>query len=170
MSAIPATGFTDASGNANATITTVQGGTAVTNTPFTYASVSGHIDGTVSGAPPVTEVGLLDFGSGTGNQLHVGGFGYVNGVIEAAPGGVDVQVDNNGQLFVGTNQAVPTFNVQHSDRGHGRRAGPHHHPAQHQRHHPGGAGAKHHQSIDPRTPRSACNSAALFPRAPPRPA
>jgi hypothetical protein len=104
-------GFTDASGDANATITTVQGGTAVTNTPFSYATVSGHIDGNVSGAPPVTEVGLLDFGSGTGNQLHVGGFGYVNDVIEAAPGGVDVQVDNNGQLFVGTNQAVPTFNV-----------------------------------------------------------
>ncbi|HEY5084784.1 MAG TPA: autotransporter outer membrane beta-barrel domain-containing protein, partial [Rhizomicrobium sp.] len=89
----------------------VQGGTAVTNTPFSYASVSGHIDGNVSGAPPITEVGLLDFGSGTGNQLHVGGFGYVNDVIEAAPGGVAVQVDNNGQLFVGTNQAVPTFNV-----------------------------------------------------------
>jgi hypothetical protein len=105
------TGFGDASGNANTTITAVQGGTAVTNTPFSYASVSGHIDGNVSGAPPITEVGLLDFGSGTGNQLHVGGFGYVNDVIEAAPGGVDVQVDNNGELFVATNQAVPTFNV-----------------------------------------------------------
>jgi hypothetical protein len=104
-------GFTDVSGDANATVAIVQGGTAVTNTPFSYASVSGHIDGNVSGAPPITEVGLLDFGSGTGNQLHVGGFGYVNDVIEAAPGGVDVQVDNNGQLFVGTNQAVPTFNV-----------------------------------------------------------
>jgi len=104
-------GFTDTSGDANATIAIVQGGTAVTNTPFSFASVSGHIDGNVSGAPPITEVGLLDFGSGTGNQLHVGGFGYVNDVIEAAPGGVNVQVDNNGQLFVGTNQAVPTFNV-----------------------------------------------------------
>ncbi|HEX4105741.1 MAG TPA: autotransporter outer membrane beta-barrel domain-containing protein [Rhizomicrobium sp.] len=104
-------GFTDASGDANATITTVQGGTAVTNTPFAYAIVSGHIDGNVSGAPPITEVGLLDFGSGTGNQLHVGGFGYVNDVIESAPGGVSVQVDNNGQLFVATDQAVPTFNV-----------------------------------------------------------
>ncbi|HXL71208.1 MAG TPA: autotransporter outer membrane beta-barrel domain-containing protein, partial [Rhizomicrobium sp.] len=105
------TGFGDNSGDANATITTVQGGTAVTNTPFAYASVTGEIEGSVSGAPPVTEVGLLDFGSGTGNQLHVGGFGYVNDVIEAAPGGVDVQVDNNGQLFVATDQAVPTFNV-----------------------------------------------------------
>lgn len=105
------TGFTDTSGNANATLTTVQGGTAITNTPFAYASVSGHIDATVSGGPPITEVGLIDFGSGTGNQLHVGGFGYVNDVIEAAPGGVDVQVDNNGQLFVATNAAVPTFNV-----------------------------------------------------------
>jgi hypothetical protein len=104
-------GFTDASGDANATVAIVQGGTPVTDTPFSFASVSGHIDGAVSGAPPITEVGLLDFGSGTGNQLHVGGFGYVNDVIEAAPGGVNVQVDNNGQLFVGTNQAVPTFNV-----------------------------------------------------------
>src|ERR1700678_490042 len=104
-------GFGDVSGDANATIAIVQGGTAVTDTPFSYASVSGHIDGNVSGAPPITELGLLDFGSGTGNQLHVGGFGYVNDVIEAAPGGVDVEVDNNGQLFVGTNQAVPTFNV-----------------------------------------------------------
>ena len=104
--------FTDTSGTANASITTVQG-TAVTNTPFAYASVSGHIDASVTGAPPVTEVGLLDFGSGTGNELHVGGFGYINDVIEAAPGGVDVQVDNNGQLFVATNSAVPTFNVNH---------------------------------------------------------
>lgn len=103
-------GFGDTSGTANTTITTVQG-TAVTNTPFAYATVSGHIDANVSGAPPVTEVGLLDFGSGTGNELHVGGFGYVNDVIEAAPGGVNVQVDNNGQLFVATNAAVPTFNV-----------------------------------------------------------
>lgn len=105
------TGFGDTSGNANATLTTVQGGTAVTNTPFAYASVSGHIDASVSGGPPFTEVGLINFGSGTGNKLHVGGFGYVNDVIEAAPGGVDVQVDNNGQLFVATNAAVPTFNA-----------------------------------------------------------
>jgi hypothetical protein len=104
-------GFGDTSGNANTTLTAVQGGTAITNTPFAYASVSGHIDANVSGGPPLTEVGLLDFGSGTGNKLHVGGFGYVNDVIEAAPGGVDVQVDNNGQLFVATNAAVPTFNV-----------------------------------------------------------
>jgi hypothetical protein len=104
------TGFTDTSGTANATVGILQG-TAVTNTPFAFATVSGHIDGNVSGGPPITEVGLLDFGSGTGNQLHVGGFGYVNDVIESAPGGVAVQVDNNGQLFVATNAAIPTFNV-----------------------------------------------------------
>jgi len=116
------TGFGDTSGNANATVAIVQGA-AVTNTPFAYASVSGHIDGAVSGAPPITEVGLLDFGSGTGNQLHVGGFGYVNDVIAAAPGGVDVQVDNNGQLFVATNGAVPTFNVNNLTVGAGGELG-----------------------------------------------
>lgn len=103
-------GNTGAGGTANPTVTTIQG-SAVTNTSFAFATVSGHIDANVSGGPPITEVGLIDFGAGTGNQLHVGGFGYVNGVIESAPGGVAVQVDNNGELFVATNSAIPTFNV-----------------------------------------------------------
>lgn len=89
----------DATGNANSMITTVQG-TAVSNTPFNYATVSGRIDSAVSGAPPVTETNTLNFGSGVGNLLHVGGFGFVNSVIVAAPGGLDVHVDNNGQLFL----------------------------------------------------------------------
>ena len=36
---------------------------------------------------PSPKSALLNFGSGTGNELHVGGFGYVNDVIDAAPGG-----------------------------------------------------------------------------------
>ncbi|HEY2835012.1 MAG TPA: autotransporter outer membrane beta-barrel domain-containing protein [Rhizomicrobium sp.] len=94
-----ATDPNDASGNANTMITAVQG-TAVANTPFNYASVTGRIDSQVSGAPPITETNLINFGSGTGNLLHVGGFGYVNSVIVAGPGGLDVHVDNNGQLFM----------------------------------------------------------------------
>ena len=93
----------DTTGNANSVIATVQG-TPVANTPFSYATVTGRIDGTISGAPPVTETNLINFGSGIGNLLHVGGFGYVNSVVVAAPGGLDVHVDNNGQLFM----AAPT--------------------------------------------------------------
>ena len=94
-----ATSPNDSSGNANTMITAVQG-TAVANTPFNYATVSGRIDSQVSGAPPQTETNLINFGSGTDNLLHVGGFGYVNSVIAAAPGGLDVHVDNNGQLIL----------------------------------------------------------------------
>jgi hypothetical protein len=93
----------DATGNANSMITAVQG-TAVANTPFNIASVTGRIDSQISGGPPLTETNLISFGSGIGNLLHVGGFGYVNSVIVAGPGGLDVHVDNNGQLFM----AAPT--------------------------------------------------------------
>ena len=62
------------------TITAVQG-TAVSNTPFNYASVTGRIDSRSPAPPPITETNLLSFGSGAGNLLHVGGFGYVNSVI-----------------------------------------------------------------------------------------
>ncbi len=89
----------DTTGNANSMITTVQG-TAVSNTPFNYATVTGRIDSAISGAPPITETDNISFGSGVGNLLHVGGFGYVNSVITSAPGGLDIHVDNNGQLFL----------------------------------------------------------------------
>ncbi|MES2295188.1 MAG: autotransporter outer membrane beta-barrel domain-containing protein [Pseudomonadota bacterium] len=89
----------DTTGNANSMITAVQG-TAVSNTPFNYASLTGRIDSSVAGGPPISETNLLSFGSGVGNLLHVGGFGYVNSVIVAATGGLDVHVDNNGQLFL----------------------------------------------------------------------
>jgi Autotransporter beta-domain len=89
----------DTSGDANSEIALIQG-TPVANTPFAYASVTGRVDSTVSAAPPVTETNLISFGSGIGNLLHVGGFGYVNSIISSAPGGLDVHVDNNGQLFM----------------------------------------------------------------------
>jgi hypothetical protein len=89
----------DNSGNANTAITAIQG-SAVSNTPFNYASVTGRISGTFSGAAPTSLTNLINFGSGTGNLLHVGGFGYVNSVISSGPGGLDIHVDNNGQLFL----------------------------------------------------------------------
>jgi hypothetical protein len=89
----------DNTGNANSAITGVQG-TAVSNTPFNYATVTGRVDSNVSGAPPITETNLVSFGSGIGNLLHIGGFGYINSLIVSAPGGLDIDVDNNGQLFL----------------------------------------------------------------------
>ena len=66
------------------------------------------------GLPPVTEATTISFGSGTGNLLHVGGYGYVNAVITSAVGGLAVQVDPNGQLFI-ANTTTPlqasTFNI-----------------------------------------------------------
>jgi hypothetical protein len=94
-----ATDPNDTSGDANTAITAVQGG-AVANTPFNYATVTGRISSSVSGGPPISETNLINFGSGTGNLLHVGGFGYVNSIIAASSGGLDVHVDNNGQLFL----------------------------------------------------------------------
>ena len=50
----------DTTGNANSMITTVQG-TAVSNTPFNYASLTGRIDSSVAGGPPISETNLLSF-------------------------------------------------------------------------------------------------------------
>ncbi len=104
------TGLGDNTGNANAAITLVNG-SAFTNTPNLFATVAGRITSNPSGLHPVADVNLIDFGSGIGNKLDVGGFGYVNSVIKAAPGGLDVQVENNGQLFVSSSAAVPTLNA-----------------------------------------------------------
>jgi hypothetical protein len=101
----------DASGNANAAITVVQGA-AVTNTPFNYATVSESIVSASAGFAPTTNPNILSFGSGNGNTLHVGGYGYVNSVILSAPGGVDIQVDNNAQLFIANTQQTGSANVR----------------------------------------------------------
>ena len=66
------------------------------------------------GLAPLTEATTISFGSGTGNLLHVGGYGYVNAVITSAAGGLAVQVDPNGQLFVAnttTALQASTFNI-----------------------------------------------------------
>ncbi|HYJ36722.1 MAG TPA: autotransporter domain-containing protein, partial [Rhizomicrobium sp.] len=99
-------GNTGASGTANAT--------GALNTPSNYAVVAEGIIAQPTGLAPITNAALIDFGSGTGHQLHVGGFGYVNAVINSGASAVAVQVDSNGQLFVANTGAplnASTFNV-----------------------------------------------------------
>ena len=79
--------------------------TGVTNTPYAYASISQQIVSQSPGSAPATDPDTISFGSGTGQTLHIGGFGYVNAVILAQAGGLNVTVDPNGQLFV-ANTAV----------------------------------------------------------------
>src|SRR5690606_299158 len=57
---------------------------------------------------------LLNFGSGTGHRLHVGGYGYVNADIRSGVGALDVQVDPNGLLFIANTASslqARTFNA-----------------------------------------------------------
>ncbi len=105
------TGTGDSSGNADAAITAVQG-TAITNTPYVYATVSGQILQTNTGFTPTTDANLLSFGSGVGNVLHVGAYGYVDSVVLSSLGGLDVQVDNNGQLFLANTQSTGSVNAR----------------------------------------------------------
>ena len=79
---------------------------------YAYASVSSLIIATNSGFAPTTDPNLLSFGSGAGNVLHVGGFGYVNSVVLSAVGGLDVQVDNNGQLYLANTQSTGSVNAR----------------------------------------------------------
>lgn len=108
----------DNSGDANSAVSAIQG-SAVSNTPFNFASVTGRISSTLSGAPPTAVTNLINFGSGVGNLLHVGGFGYVNSVIASGPGGLDIHVDNNGQLFLAapTGSSVNTHDLIVSNGG-----------------------------------------------------
>ena len=92
--------------------------TGVVNTPSNYAVVAQSITGQVAGSAPLTLPTLIDFGAGTGHVLHVGGFGYVNAVINsnvnALNNALAVQVDSNGQLYVantGASLQASTFNV-----------------------------------------------------------
>jgi hypothetical protein len=88
--------------------------TGVVNTPSVYAIVAQNIVSDTVGVAPITEATNISFGSGSGNLLHVGGYGYVNAVITSAVGGLAVQVDPNGQLFVANTVAAlnaSSFNV-----------------------------------------------------------
>jgi hypothetical protein len=111
-------GTGDGTGNANAAIATAQG-TPVTDTPFLYATVSGIVLANNTGFAPTTYASLLSFGSGVNNVLHVGGFGYVNAVISSAAGGLDIQVDNNGLLYIANTQASGSVNVRNLNVGGG---------------------------------------------------
>ncbi len=88
--------------------------TGVVNTPAIYAVVAQTVVSDTIGLAPLTEATTISFGSGSSNMLHVGGYGYVNAVITSAVGGLAVQVDPNGQLFV-ANTTTPlqasTFNI-----------------------------------------------------------
>jgi hypothetical protein len=101
-------GNTGAGGTANTV-------TGVANTSSNYAVVAEGILAQNSGAAPLTQTGLIDFGTGTGNVLHVGGFGYVNAVINSTtPGELNVTVDPNGTLFIAnttTSLQAGTFTV-----------------------------------------------------------
>ncbi len=105
------TGTGDSSGSANAAVAKAQG-TSITNTPYVFATLSGRVLSATSGFAPTTNPNLLSFGSGTGNVLHVGGYGYVNSVILSGSGGLDIQVDNNGQLYIANTQGTGSVNTR----------------------------------------------------------
>ena len=101
-------------GNTGTGGTTANAATGVVNTSNSYATVAEAITSNTIGLPPLTLPSLIDFGSGTGHFLHVGGFGYVNAVISSGSGALAVQVDSNGQLFVANTTSslqASTFNV-----------------------------------------------------------
>ena len=77
--------------------------TGVANTPASYAVLAETVLDQTSGLPPLTQAAILDFGSGIGNVLHVGGYGYVNANIKSGVGALDVTVDSNGILYVANN-------------------------------------------------------------------
>ena len=100
-------GNVGASGTANAA-------TGFINTPSTYAIVAQAITSDTPGLAPLTTPNVIDFGSGNGHTLHVGGFGYVNAVINSGAGALAVQVDPNGQLFISNTTSTvqaSTFNI-----------------------------------------------------------
>jgi hypothetical protein len=101
-------------GNVEGGGTTANSNTGLLNTANNYAVVAGTLVSTSAGFAPITTAGVIDFGSGANHVLHVGGFGYVNAVINANTNSLAVQVDPNGQLFVANTTSAlqaSTFNV-----------------------------------------------------------
>jgi hypothetical protein len=91
--------------------------TGVANSPSNYAIVAESLITQGSNGVPVGQAGVIDFGAGTGNQLNVGGFGYVNATIISSPGDLDVTVAQNGTLFVANvpTNASGSLNANHFD-------------------------------------------------------
>ena len=101
-------------GNTGTGGSTANPSTGLVNTPANYAIVGETITSNTIGLPPQTFPSLIDFGSGAGHFLHVGGFGYVNAVINSGASDLAVQVDPNGQLYVANTTSslqASTFNV-----------------------------------------------------------
>jgi len=93
---------------------TANSATGFVNTPSFYAILAETITNDQVGLPPLTTPATIDFGSGTGHLLHVGGFGYVNAAINSGAGALAVQVDSNGLLFISNTTSTvqaSTFNV-----------------------------------------------------------
>jgi hypothetical protein len=81
--------------------------TGVVNTASSYAVVAGSITSQSAGSAPTTTSALIDFGAGTNQALHVGGFGYVDAVINTtSAGALAIQVDANGQLAIANTSAA----------------------------------------------------------------
>lgn len=93
---------------------TANAATGVVNSPSNYAAVGLAFTSQPIGGAPTTTSALLNFGSGTGHLLHIGGYGYVNADIRSGVGALDVQVDSNGLLFIAnttTSLQANTFNA-----------------------------------------------------------
>ena len=101
-------------GNIGAGGTTANPSTGIQNTSSIYGVVAESIVADTPGLAPITTASVIDFGSGAGQVLHVGGFGYVNAVINSNANSLAVQVDPNGQLFIANTTSAlqaSTFNV-----------------------------------------------------------
>ncbi|HKX64122.1 MAG TPA: autotransporter domain-containing protein, partial [Rhizomicrobium sp.] len=101
-------------GNTGSGGTTANPATGIVNSAASYAIVAQSITSDTVGLAPLTLPTLIDFGSGTGHRLEVGGFGYVNAVISSGASALAVQVDPNGQLFIAnttTALQASTFNI-----------------------------------------------------------
>jgi hypothetical protein len=85
--------------------------TGITNNASNWAVVAMSNTIQANGGTPITTANAIDFGSGDGHTLHVGGFGYVNSVILANNSALNVQVDNNGYLFVANTATTGSMKV-----------------------------------------------------------
>jgi hypothetical protein len=84
----------------------------VTNNASNFAVVAMNQQTQSGGLPPVTTANVIDFRSGNGHRLHIGGFGYVNSTILASASALDVDIDNNGYLFVANTASTGSMNVR----------------------------------------------------------